>query len=399
LLSRPREERRAFSPHGTDSSAQFVLSSVKSWVLAQIVFNDRELETILGSARIRAHLRPVRHAAGRHERSYNDRTVSRKLQLPSTAPSPLVDFAEQQISHFLQSRATFERASRRSLSAILHQGGWLTIRPIRALNLPDSYTGMFLKLRYGAQVLVTGSVDAKVSPTWSTSSEGNDPTNDSPFSARRSSPDEKSFDQPNDLHIHVTPQRTNGWIRLSVHGERRQQKLQSKTELGILYLPLGNAIAACVDGDTPFSESAVYERWFPLLSPLDAAPVEGDGGLSRRPPESEKQDENTFKDYYRPCLQLALIWQPDKELAYDDVDELKDDSSDLPRSRSTLVKHYFNADIAQVSAALIDSDRAFELLSFNVLDFDVRYWITTAKTRLSISYVESVKFLFLPVFC
>jgi hypothetical protein len=45
----------------------------------------------------------------------------------------------------------------------------------------------------------------------------------------------------------------------------------------------------------------------------------------------------------------------------------------------------FNADIGRVSAALIDSQRAIELLSFSALDIDVRYWVTKAKTRIGVS--------------
>lgn len=42
----------------------------------------------------------------------------------------------------------------------------LTIRPITALNLSDDYTGMFIKLRYGATTLISESVDCRVAPVW-----------------------------------------------------------------------------------------------------------------------------------------------------------------------------------------------------------------------------------------
>lgn len=387
LLPR-RDERKNLSPNGYDLSALSVGTSLKSWTMAQVLFNDSALETQVGSQAFhtRLSLSPRKRLHQRRERPQSEIAVCEKLQAPLVAPVILDDFCEKQISYFLKSRETFECAARRSLAAVLHHGGWLTIRPIRALNLPDSYMGMTVKLRYGSQVLVTGTADAKVSPTWSTA------TNKSGSNRGRrlseASLDEDFHEQPNDLHIHVTPQKTNGLIRLSVHGEKSQQQLQSKTELGVLYLPLGNAIAACVDVTASDSGTAMYERWFPLLTPREAVPVEGDRGLSHRPPESEKRDERGFKDYYKPCMQLALFWHPDKEFEYDedeDEDELAVEGSDLPSSSSGVVKSYFNVDLACLSAALIDSDRAIELLSFTVLDLDVRYWITNAKARLGVA--------------
>jgi hypothetical protein len=53
--------------------------------------------------------------------------------------------------------------------------------------------------------------------------------------------------------------------------------------------------------------------------------------------------------------------------------------------QSAAVKTYFNLDLARISASLIDSERAFELLSFNALDLDVRLLVTKAKTRMGLS--------------
>jgi hypothetical protein len=49
------------------------------------------------------------------------------------------------------------------------------------------------------------------------------------------------------------------------------------------------------------------------------------------------------------------------------------------------VKNYFIADVGRISAALIDSQKAFELLSASLLDIDMRYWVTSAKTRMGMT--------------
>ena len=65
----------------------------------------------------------------------------------------------------------FSKAAQRSLMEIVNQGGWLKVRPITALNLTSNYTKMYVKVRYGSECLITPSVDAKVTPTWTNEDE------------------------------------------------------------------------------------------------------------------------------------------------------------------------------------------------------------------------------------
>jgi hypothetical protein len=213
------------------------------------------------------------------------------------------------------SRTQFDRSCRRILGCVLNPGGWLTIRPIVAMNLPDSYNGMYVKVSHGSEVQVSETVDAKVSPKWSSASAGSSST--SKVKGRRKAsltqqPDTmfaSSFEfSENDLHLHVEPQQTGGSIRLSVIAER----YKTKVELGVVNIPVGAAIAACIDtaqdmelsGYNTHNAIPMYTRWFPLMEPQLTVPVAGDMGLSTRAQENEQLRDNMFQ--YAPCIQLSL---------------------------------------------------------------------------------------------
>jgi hypothetical protein len=275
---------------------------------------------------------------------------------------------------------------------------------------------MHVKLKYGPEVVVSSSVDAKVTPTWTpkdvmhranTTSDLFDEHGAPKFNeADEGTPPALDMDRfefyENDLLFYVEPQKTSGSIRLSVVGER----LNNKSELGVLHIPLGAAIGSCIDCIEDyldsFSENApsttpMYVRWFPLMNPKDTDPVEGDMGLSSRPPESEKLGDDMFEQYFAPCIQLALMWWPDDSVAghtsvHHDASEPQQDVSQsyapfhgaAEVTEKSLTNNYFNADVGRISAALIDSDRAKELLSFSALDIDLRYSETDAKTRFGL---------------
>jgi hypothetical protein len=48
--------------------------------------------------------------------------------------------------------------------------------------------------------------------------------------------------------------------------------------------------------------SSINSRWFPLTSPADAIPVEGDMGQNVKPKESEKPRDDMFSEYFAPCI-------------------------------------------------------------------------------------------------
>ena len=118
----------------------------------------------------------------------------------------------------------------------------------------------------------------------------------------------------NDLEIKVLPFETSKSLRISVIGE--SQRLQSKVELGVLNIPLGAALECCAQSMEDYEEDRnrvnskglppAYVRWFPLRSPSDAIPIEGDMGKNVRPLESEKITDDKFEEYFQPCIKLAL---------------------------------------------------------------------------------------------
>lgn len=389
----PTKIGRAFRPKSALASAA-TIKHFRSWQSAYAIFWDSECGIYQTDGVLELQVTdtvtkpPKPIPAVSHARL----AIMEKLGVPDDSPMSTIDRAHGRADTMYMSRLKFERACKRILGSVLNPGGWLTIRPITVLNLPDAYTGMFVKLRYGSEVLVSETVDAKVTPRWSATDvleSTQDPSGKFKFSN-------------NDLHVRVEPQQTSGSIKISVVAER----LNSKSELGVLQLPLGAAIAACIDSAEELLESTIddeaagqpmYVRWFPLMEPKMAEPVEGDMGMSSRPKESEKIRDNMFEQYFTPCIQLALIWWPDKNDSSSDVGEERM-SGNGSRSMSShrgapilkhttttpVIQNYFNADISRISAALIDSQRALELLSFAATDIDVRYSVSKTKTRVGL---------------
>jgi hypothetical protein len=98
-----------------------------------------------------------------------------------------------------------------------------------------------------------------------------------------------------DINIQISPFETSKSLRLSVIGESRGPNV----EIGVLDIPLGAALECTMD-------QPAYTRWFPLKSPAEAVPIEGDMNRSCRPFESEKINDSMFSDYFAPCIKLAL---------------------------------------------------------------------------------------------
>jgi hypothetical protein len=384
---------RPFRPKSTVGTAT-TIRHFRSWQSAYAIYWDSECgiyrtdDTLELQVKEKAKKPPKPTPAVSQTRL----VIMDKLAVPDDAPLATIERALGRADTMYMSRLKFERACKRILGSVLNPGGWLTIRPITVLNLPDTYTGMFVKLRYGSEVLVSETVDAKVTPRWSATD----------FSETTQDSSGKFKFNNNDLHVRVEPQQTSGSIKISVVAER----LNSKSELGVLQLPLGAAIAACIDSAEELLESTIddeaggqpmYVRWFPLMEPRMAEPVTGDMGLSSRPKESEKIRDNMFEQYFTPCMQLALIWWPDKKDSSNDGSGSKMSvnlSNSISSHRSApilkhttttpVIQNYFNADISRISAALIDSQRAVELLSFAATDIDVRYSVSKTKTRVGL---------------
>jgi C2 domain len=368
------------------------ISFIRSWNTIQALINDSNMEVKFSSDRIETTLRPILHP--RRELDQNDcsdckNAIAVKLGTPISAPSSMRSSVYSYIDDWFQSRVSFDRSARIAMETVLHPGGWLSFRPITALNLPDMFTGMAVKVKYGSETYTSETADVRsLDPCWYK------------VNRQRAGVDHWERVSQGDIHIHVPPQQTSGVIRLSIIGEKKHKRLSTKAELGVLYLPLGATISSCLDYEESRLEMQrdslpMLVRWFPLIAP--AIRIEGDCGLSTRPPDTEKENDSDFKEYFAPCIQLALFWSPDiVTVVENDIEDTSLASSSFVRRgmsfsnnpklvQSPLVRNYFNADIGWISAALIDSQRSCELLSLNIKDVDLRYWVTTAKTRIGLT--------------
>ncbi|KAG7355258.1 vacuolar-sorting-associated protein 13 C-terminal domain containing protein [Nitzschia inconspicua] len=389
---------------GTSSS----ITLFKSWQAAQALFWSPDLHIVTTEHSFLVGLRDIKTKGAKDFplMDTSKRILSEKLDVPECVPKCTMERSKYRIETMHLFRTQFDRACRRILGSTLNPGGWLTVRPIAALNLPDNYSGMFVKMSYGSQVRISTTVDAKVSPRWVPQNFVNSAAETPRGMATTRTRDEDGptpltegfkFSE-NDLHLQVEPQQTSGSIRISVVAER----MNSKVELGVTYISLGAAIAACIDSaqemhisDSDIQGVPAYTRWFPLMDPRMTQPMEGDMGLSTRPQESEQQRDNTFHQYFAPCLQLSLVWWPVDQSAKEDNKGLgKEDerkSSGTTSSMETArirriptIQNYFSVDINRISVALIDSQRAVELLNFSLVEVDIRYAVTRTITRYGI---------------
>lgn len=384
--------------HCLESTSEF-----SNWSLAQTYLNDEYLRSEVLAKPI-----PTKLRKSPQQRKERDEGVTLPLEgelfsLPISAPSLVHNRASTLAKHLRESRSSFARTCERSLKQVLNPGGWLTVRPISALNLPDTFPGISVKLRYGSTVLISETADGKVTPKWTSegdriyrtrSSVPSTPTTprvsnytSSKSGSMSSEVADTESNRPrseSDLQIYVEPLKTSGIIRLSVVGE----KLQSRVELGVLQINIAAALNCCLDSGEETDGALKYTRWFPLVDPKACTPMEGDMGLSSRPPESEKWSDTDFSQYFTPCIKLALIWSPD---AYNKVYDSNLGVSASPGSpdnfelRRSVTEMYVQGYIDSLSASLVDTTRAKELLSFCSTDIDLRYSITRPKTRLGMA--------------
>lgn len=243
-------------------------------------------------------------------------------------------------------------------------GGWLKIRPITALYLPaNGYTGMYVKIRYGSESAVSQTVPTPVNPEWTQYDDGDQE-------------DTIHFThdvRDNDFEVNVQALKTIGSLRLSVVGV----KANSKEELGVLHLPLADAICCCTEiFDDEKNSNNSYVRWYQLTDPKWTESGDVDFRQSQRNFLTEQKDSNGFTQNYTKCIKLAMWWEKDENNTYH-ISGL--DSDKLSHNHS---KSYHNISLNGISAAVIDSFRARELLSIAFTDIDVRVLATKFKSWL-----------------
>jgi hypothetical protein len=374
-----------------ESSGEYIVSGLRTWSAATLLFSDLNLLTKVDGDHILISMREV----GDLLASQNDfvryggaRVIAMKMVLPSPAPSTMLSSQSERLNAYIEARSSFERAARRKLKSTLHPGGWLLLVPETALNLSENFSGMYVKFVYENQVVCSESVPAKVNPKWRAKSNNDD----------------------ENIPIRIEPRVTSGTIRVSVVGEKSHANITTRTELGVVELPLGNVIAACVEAaeenltlyeemDGTLIAPSTYVRWFPLAEPKDTIPVDGDLGLSSRPLETEKTSDCLFREYFQPVLKLQLIWLADDEESQADEQHVSCHESMLQGSAGwepvatepepkkeaaeSLVAMYSFADFFRFSLSLIDNQRSFELLNLSLSGIGFKFWLTLSKTRLN----------------
>ena len=293
-------------------------------------------------------------------------------KLPSNFPCHTKNLAIKRAIRTSLSRTSFKKAAQRSLRNSLMTGGWLTIKAITALNLPDSNKNKFVyvRVRFSNETHVSHKADARVAPKWEDEDlvEGGSSGGDVNYDKR----DRK------DIKVYVESLKTSGTIDLTVLGER---DLQTDVELGVLQIPLSGALD-CV-GEGP------YTRWFPLRSPDDCVALEGDNGESLKPLESEKLTDREFDDFYTTCIKLKLTWEPfsnDQLEGSQSSGHLEGGTRQAKKKRkgreTDKVKRYAMISLGSISASLIDSTEMSELLTLSVSDFGLRYADTERTTKI-----------------
>lgn len=292
----------------------------------------------------------------------------------------------------------FEKAAQRSLRVVSNPGGWLRIRPITALYLPSNgFSGMYVKLRYGSEAIVSRTVPTPVNPEWS--SDNDDLRQDrvqnqesrrkryqegqvgTPASKNEANgflnglmPEESQYfsnnDNENDLEINVQALKTDGSLRLSVVGV----KVNSKEELGVLHIPLADAICCCTENYDD-QDTDGYVRWYPLTDPKWTDSVDVDVRDSHRSVMTEEKHSEVFSRNYTKCIKLAMWWEKDEKNTLH-ISNPRNNANKL----HNFTQSYFHASLNGISAAIIDSFKARELLSIAFTNIDVRNLVTKPKT-------------------
>lgn len=362
-----------------------------SWIVAYDVLNDPDIKWLfVPRSETTSKIDTL------HKKKINtlNKLYYPQMALSTRAPLPFREINMEFQRQLLNSRASFEKAAQRSIMAVINPGGWLVLRPITALCLPENrenkYTGMFVRVRYGSKSCNTAKTDAKVTPIWADES--------SLFSNVAESGEEKLkpnfFEiQENDIKVAVEPLKTTGSIKLSVLAT----KMSSKIELGVLQIPLAQAISCCteasgnkpkykMEGSEDYDIYGVYIRWFPLKDPNDC--VTADGQVDYRPYETEQVCDDRFSRYMTPCIKIAMWWQPDNNNTVGKIHSTEQEETNLegkePKFKS-LVEKYCHARLDALSVSLIDSARARELVSVTTSDIDLRYSHTKSTTQVGIA--------------
>ena len=189
------------------------------------------------------------------------------------------------------------------------------------------------------------------------------------------SPSHHKFEKDESMSVFVHTLNTNGSLRLSVVGVK---KGNSKEELGVLRIPLADAISCCTEKfDSDDNSTNCYVRWFPLTDPKWTDSVDLGVPDSPRSIITETTDSTSFSEKYTKCIKLEMQWKDD------DRNVFFPNETESQSTPHIVSNSYFHVAANRFSAAIIDSFRSQELLSLELNDITIRKWKTKQKTWIA----------------
>ncbi|CAM9467202.1 unnamed protein product [Chrysoparadoxa australica] len=280
---------------------------------------------------------------------------------------PLADFKLKAAQVPILQRPTLKQMMQRSREAlvcemdlthrrVMASGGTLLIKPLQACNILDGSKKVYVAIK-------THCLQGVV--TWESERAG------------ATKPQWKAQEKP--FRLDTEAMESNARLELSLFAESSMTDMKGDVEVGRLEVSLGALIDCC-----SFKARFEYQRWFPLHDPAVSSssvfwtstachfviPTQpqkmvlmgSDAGLLGD--GSEQRSAGDFPSHLS-IIQLTIKWLP------------------KPRMASDVTRSYISAQLGDVSACLIDNERAQELLHLSVSGVDIRYAESVEYTRVS----------------
>lgn len=258
----------------------------------------------------------------------------------------------------------FETEAKRSFVNVLATDGVVEITPIQALNLPSSNRPVFVNISYGDENYPTFSSPPTAHPIWAGSDEEGIESTQGYYNNMKPLKTKPNKFGTLTKSIEVDTLNSKGSIKVAI----MQENFPHHREIARLEIPIFNLLdCTCI-----LDSDAVYEKWFPLRITQECIPTEGDMGTSGQAEVSEKNHASFFD--YHACIRLQLKW--------------------ISRQRYLQVlgvsKLYARMHIPALSIAIIDSNRAREIMQVVISDVDARHSVTPENTESSanVSWIQ-----------
>ena len=264
----------------------------------------------------------------------------------------------EKLQHF---EARFEAECQRSYNLVRASSWSLAISPLEALNLRCANYPLTVRITYGSQVIWTASCPPTAQPTWSPPLGFSLPSADefsnvqvlsgvSAYDSQRASSNRKLLIDMNNVHVNIEV-------------EVLAEAFPNSFKVAHINIPVLNLLD-CISGENKeHDKNKEFERWFPLLVSRQDDPVERDPRLAEYPKQSETRQRVRLLS--EPCICLRIQWVPKIESHYEQC------------------KMYVYTQLPLLSASVVNSSQAMELVHVTVSGLNVRGIISTSCSDLS----------------